>query len=322
VSTRTLDRAAPDRVAVSAPTYPTTPPPRPATGFEALSRLTRLASDLAAASGMNGPGPWKEPPVFFFDARRQAAFEAARPAAPAADPLADLASRVEVELADLYASPELRQVARGVDGLRPAAEALAPRLPAAKDLADLLAVPDDESVLVLHPGLRIGLRLAVRGVADVGQLHVLLADAAQEVLPGPQVAQRFVTAYRDPGPTSAAGVPMVAEARLQMYTPAALRPDGTLPTGFGGSDHWLWPHATLASVPRVGGDRVVLLGPPAYRVTWEVSRRFPLLAAEVQLLDVLSPFRVADRLSELTGRPIPVAPPATTEPRPRLAKAA
>ena len=102
--------------------------------------------------------------------------------------------------------------------------------------------------------------------------------------------------------------------------PAALRPDGTLPPGFGGSDHWLWPHAALATVPRVDGERVVLLGPPPYRVTWEVSRRFPALAAEVQLVDVLSPFRVAERLGKLAGRPVPVALPA--EPKAKLAKAA
>jgi hypothetical protein len=70
----------------------------------------------------------------------------------------------------------------------------------------------------------------------------------------------------------------------------------------------------------VEGERVVLLGPPPYRATWEVMRRFPALPAEVQLLDVLSPFRVAERLGRLAGRPVPVTLPA--EPKPRLAKAA
>jgi hypothetical protein len=162
--------------------------------------------------------------------------------------------------------------------------------------------------------------LVVRGVADIAQFHVLLADAAEEVLPGPQVPHRFVSACRDADPTFAAGVPMVAESRLQMYAPSALRSDGTLPEGFGGSDHWLWPHTALASVPRIEGERVVLLGPPPFRATWEMSRRFPALPAEVRLLEVLSPFRVAERLGNLAGRPVPVALPA--QPKQRLAKAA
>jgi hypothetical protein len=316
-----LDRArtAPD--SSPPPAAPGSPTSRPDAGYDALPRLARLAADLAAAAAApRERSRWKEPPVFFFDARRQAAYEAARPATPPADPFADLAARVAAELPALCASVELRQAARAVDGLRSAAEALAPSCAAAGHLAELLAVPDDEAVLVLYPALRVGLRLVVRGVADVAQFHVLLADAAEEVLPGSQVPHRFVSACRDANPTSAAGVPMVAEARLQMYAPAALRPDGTLPEGFGGSDHWLWPHAALATVPRVEGERVILLGPPPYRATWEVTRRFPALPADVKLLDVLSPFRVAERLGKLAGRPVPVTLPA--DPKPRLAKAA
>jgi hypothetical protein len=320
VSTRILDRTAAPDTTPPRPAPPRSPHTRPDAGFDALPRLARLAADLAAAVAARDRSRWKEPPVFFFDAKRQAAFEAARPATPVADPLADLAARVNAELPALCASVDLRHVARAVDGLRGAAETLAPRCSAARDLADLLAVPDDEVVTVLHPALRLGMRLVVRGVADVAQFHVLLAGAAEEVLPGAQVPHRFVRAYRDTDPTSAAGVPMVAEARLQMYAPAALRSDGTLPLGFGGSDHWLWPNAPLASVPRIDGERVVLLGPPPYRATWEVSRRFPALPAEVQLADVLSPFRVAERLSNLAGRPVPVTLPA--ESKPRLAKAA
>jgi hypothetical protein len=320
MATRLLDRtAAPaDPIAERIPARP--PAVAPDAGYDALPRLTRLAVDLAAAARGNAKPRWKEPPLFFFDTRRQAALELARPVKRTADPLADLAYRVAAEIPALCESVEVRQVARAVSGLRAAAEAVASVCPAARDLADLLAMPEDETITVLHPALRTGFRLIVRGVADVGQFHVLLADAIDGALPGPMMPVRFVAAYRDANPTAAAGVPMVAEARFQMYAPAALRPDGTLPDGFGGSDHWLWPHATLAGVPRIDGERLVLLGPPPYRSTWEISRRFPALAAEVRLLEVLSPFRVAERLGHLTGTP--VAPAARTEPKPALAKAA
>ena len=173
----------------------------------------------------------------------------------------------------------------------------------------MLAVPDDEIFLVLHPERRAGFRLAVRGLADVGQFHILLADAvmgdsAAGFLPGERVPERFVAACRDVNRTTPAGVPMVAEARFQIYAPAALRPDGTLPTGFGGCEHWLWPTAALALVPRIGGERVVLLGPPAYRAKWDIMRRFPAMPADLRVVEALSPFRVAERLTKLTGNPV------------------
>jgi hypothetical protein len=321
MATRLLDRAAAPPDSLAEQTLPHTHPPTatPDAGYDALPRLTRLAADLAAVRGKAKPR-WKEPPLFFFDKRRQAALELARPEKRTPDPLADLAYRVAAELPGLCESIEVRQVARAVSGLRAAAEAIAPIISPARDLADLLAMPEDETITVLHPALRTGFRIVVRGLADIGQFHILLADATDGVLPGPMVPARFVEAYCEANPTAPAGVPMVAEARFQLYAPAALRPDGTLPDGFGGSDHWLWPHAALATVPRIAGERVILLGPPAYRSAWEISRRFPALAAEVRLLEVLSPFRVAERLGQLTGTPL--APAPRTDPRPELAKAA
>jgi hypothetical protein len=302
---------------------PPADPPRPDPGYDALARLTQLRDSLLAVP-RDRRSRWAEPPPFFFDRHRQADLESTRPIKPA-DPLAEVSARIAAELPALCASVEVRRVARTVDGLKATAETLAPACPAAKELADLLAVPDDEVIVVLHPGLRAGFRFVVRGVADVGQFHVLLAEAiigdwSARCLPGTRFAERYVSACRDVNPAVPAGVPMVAEARFQMYTPAALRPDGTLPTGFAGCEHWLWPATGLASVPRVNGERVVLLGPPAFRATWDVTRRFPAMAADVRLLDVLSAFRVGECLARLTGHPVP--PLTRSVPEPALARAA
>jgi hypothetical protein len=298
--TQVLNRLA-ARTALPSALVPAAPRPAPSpdAGFDALPRLAQLAADLAAAVPERTQRHWGEPAVFFFDTRRQAELEAARPAVPVADPFEELAPRITAEVAALCASPEVRRVARAAPGLREAALALAPACAAARHLAELLAVPDDEVVTVLHPANRTGFRCVVRGVADAGQFHLLMLDAAADLLPGPRLMQRFVAACRDANPTSAAGVTMLAEARFQMYAAGALRPGGTLPDGFGGSDHWLWPHTPLAAVPAVGGERVVLLGPPAYRATWEVARRFPALPAEVRLIETLDPARVAERLAAL-----------------------
>jgi hypothetical protein len=292
----------------------------PQTAYDALPRLRRLAADLAAfAAAVRDGSRWKEPAVFFFDSRRQEAWEESRMSRPPRDPFAGLAGRIAAEMPGLLASAGLRHVARAVDGLAAAAAALAPHHPAARDFAALLAVPDDEVVTVLHPDLRIGFQLEVRGVVDIGQFHVLFADVVEGVLPGWQVSRELVRYYRDAGPPAAAP-PLVAESRLQLYTPSALKADGTLLDGFGGCDYWLWPETPLARAPRIDGERVLLLGSPAYHSTWEATRRFPALAADLRLLEVLSPFRVAEMLSLLTGARVPVTlPDERTTPRAKAA---
>jgi hypothetical protein len=140
-------------------------------------------------------------------------------------------------------------------------------------------------------------------VADLSQFHVLLADAvtgppARGLLPGKRPDERVAAAYRDGAVDPDADV---ATARFQLYRPAALRPDGTLPPAFRGADHWLWGHESPADVPAVGGERVVLLGDPPYPRQWPAGRRFPDVRGELDLLGVLAPAAVEGWLHALTG---------------------
>lgn len=248
----------------------------PDPAFAARPGLVRLRDELRAAAPARAlRRTWKEPPVFFFDPARQAELDAARSPLPPAD-RHPLDAHVAAELPALVASADVRRVARTVPGLREAAAALAGRLPAVKDLADLLAVPDDEVIVAIDPARGVGVRLLVRGIADVGQFQTLLADTAPELV------------ERRP-------------ARWQVYRPAALRTDGTLPTGMSGCEHWLWWHEPLAAVPLVRGERVLLLGPPAYPAAWDAEPRFPELEAGVTVLTVLTQAEVSARL----GRPAP-----------------
>ena len=290
----------------------------PDPAFAAIPRLKRLAAALTADAAVK-PSRWREPPVFFFDPARQAELEAARGIrTPTTN---SLALMIADELPGLFASVDVRRVARAIPGLREAAA----RHPAAKQLAELLAVPDDEAVLILHPKLRAGFRVFVRGVADIAQFHLLMLDAItgdadDGLLPGSPLPSRFRIASAESNPVIPAGVPMVAKARYQFFTPSALHPDGSVPAGFRGCSHWLWHSQPLAAVPRIDGERVILLGEPAFQQTWEVERRFPAMPAEVRLLEALGPFRVAERLSRLAGRPIPVH--VEVKPTPALARAA
>jgi hypothetical protein len=97
-------------------------------------------------------------------------------------------------------------------------------------------------------------------------------------------------------------MPPVATARFQFHRPTALQPDGTLPAGFAGTDHWLFGPEPLAVLPRIGDERTVLIGPPAFAASWEVERRVPRVTAELEVVEVLSGTAVAEWLEEQTGR--------------------
>ncbi len=305
----------PTRRAVVVRAERSTRTPDPA--YDATLRYRRLAAELQASLPAKRSSRWKEPAVFFFDPKRQCELEAAR-AKAASEPDA-LRSRIAAELPGLLASVELRRVARAVPELLAAAQSH----PAGHELAEVLAVADDETMLVLHPQARSGYRLFLRGIADIAQLHVLLLNALADCDPlFSPLPSRFRVACAERNPVIPAGVPMVAESPFQFFHPAALQADGQLPTGFRGCQHWLWGTQPLARIPRLDGERVLLLGEPAFRQSWEVERRFPALAAEVRLLEALSPFKAVERLSRIVGHALPVHSIATETAEPVLARAA
>jgi len=287
--------------------------PQPEAAYAARRRLLALRDDLLVARPKR-PRRGGEPPVFFFDPARQAEFEAARDSQnEAVDPFAE---RIDAEIAALCESVEVRQMARAIPGLR---DAICRGKCTA--LAALLAVPDDEIVLVLHPNERWGCRVAVRGIDAVNPFQVLMLDAVSaEGDYAPRLPGRFAAACRAADPVIPAGVPMLAELPYQLLRPEALQHDGTIPSGFTGCDHWLWGWESLAAAPRRDGERVVLLGKPAFPLEWEVERRFPAMAAEATVVQMLSPFQVAERLSRIAGQPIP--PALVRRERTTLARAA
>jgi hypothetical protein len=266
----------------------------PEGAFAARARLRSLRDALDASRTARARSRWNEPAVFFFHPERQRELEAARPKSERSD---DLGRKVAEETARLSQSVELRHVARAVPGLIEACRTTSH----GKPLAELLAVPDDETVLVLQPALQIGIRFAVRGIATVNQFHVLIMDAFDSR----RAPSRFRIACENAMPVPA-GVPMAVELPHQCFRPAALQLDGTVPESFAGCDQWLWGWEPLAAAPRIDGERVVLLGEPAHPRTWEVELRFPTMAAQAELQQVLNPYQTAERLSRLAGIEIPV----------------
>ncbi len=294
---------------------------RPDPAYHSLALFARVRQALRDSGALlaecrarrdRARGKWGVPPLFFFHHTTPTAALFPQPF------LGELADRMPAEmlawntlpdllddaLITLTAGVELRRAARTVDGLSEAAAAVADVLPAAAELAELLAIPDDQIVLAMHPEGRFGIKVRVRGIADVNQLHVLLADE----LPGLSVDPRLADACRDAVPDPAASV---FAARFQVFRSSALQTDGTLPSGFAGSDHWLWGDESPAAVPLEKGERVLLLGRPAVRTTWAVGRKFPRVTGEVE---VVARFGAADVTRWLATRC-----PALKEERVRVA---
>ena len=283
------------------------PPDLPVQAVPLLDRLhhaLRLSAELLAACEFRRQvaarkrAAWGEPPLFFFDRAARAERERAgsapadfpapylseiavrRPAAAAAwQVLPDLLDDV---LTVLPASVECRRVARATAGLAGAAAVVGEHLPAAQELAELLAVPDEEVLLVVDVDRRTATRVLLTGVADVRQLMILLADQLpHRRRPDP----RLVAAYRNASVDPDAAV---AVAPFQLLRPTALRPDGTVPAGFAASDFWLWGPEPTAALPRENGERVLLLTAATVPHSWDAGRRFPRMDGRVESVEGLS----------------------------------
>jgi hypothetical protein len=310
--------------------------PPPDLSVQAVPLLTRLrdalrlSADLLTACEKRREATerkharWGEPPIFFFGSAAQAEWGQTRPAKPpfpapylaemsARMPEAATAWRTLPDLLDdaltlLPVSVESRRVARATDELTALAKTVGKHLLDATEVAELLAVPDEEVLLVVDVDRRTAARVLLTGVADVYQLMIHLAD----VLPGRRRPDpRVAAAYRN---LDAAPSATVAEAPFQLLRPDALRPDGTLPDGFAASDHWLWGPEPTARLPRENGERIALLTAATVPHSWDVGRRFPRLPARTELIEVLPREAVSGWLRSRC--------PAFAEPVPELVRAA
>jgi hypothetical protein len=273
---------------------PSRPRGLPDLAFETIPLWQRLQTTLAEAAtarkkhldqaeqGTRQQRRWGVPQLHFFHKPAQEALERSKPKEPAAYDFGPaLDHMLEDGLMLLVESLDVRRTARATAGLYEAARAIAEELPAAKELADMLRMPEGEAIRVIHPGRLIGYRLLTVGVGSVNQFHTLFADR----VPGQRPS---ADAVRAAGAFDPLAEPAFAETRFRFLKPAALQADGTLPEGFRASDHWYWGHESLAEFPLENGERLVLADDPAFEETHPVERRFPRLPAGVDVLDVMS----------------------------------
>lgn len=232
--------------------------------------------------------------LFYFHAPRQADYEAACESRATPDPAGstlatEITDRIRAVWPSLVADADVRHAARALDGLHSSAMALAAILPAARDLADLLHVIDDEVLCVIEPASREGFTLEVRGVAEVNQLHDLLASLEPRLLH----EEAFDISSRP---------------QFQAFAISGLRHDGSLPEGASGASHWLFNEQPASAIARFEGERVVLMGDAMPTVARAANARFPDLMAEGQVIRRFRLEEVEARLSLWLGQPL-AAPP-------------
>lgn len=196
----------------------------------------------------------------------------------------------------------LLQIARirvGFPLRRELAEAAARVAPQRRDLdclEGLLAVLDDERLVVLHRPTGRGFEVTISGVGDNFQLHTLLAatlggDGVAGLLEGVSPDPSWVAAATD-GPIEPAGGHIQGQFNLV--------------DGYG---QWIWNEGKPADIPVLGGRRVVVLDPPPYVRAWNIGRTYPMMRPQVRLDRVLP----ADEASGWLSR---VAAPAAASSHP------
>jgi hypothetical protein len=94
-----------------------------------------------------------------------------------------------------------------------------------------------------------------------------------------------------------------AVGAFNLWNWQGLLPDGSLPTGLNGKEHWIWNEGVPADVAPFEGQRVVLLGPSPYARTWNAGRFFPAMKGELEVLEILAPAQVQDWLSRIAAAP-------------------
>jgi hypothetical protein len=173
-------------------------------------------------------------------------------------------------------------------------------------LHQMLAVLDDEPLLVLHPAQKKGYRVRIEGIASNFDLHTLLGaaligDPSEGWLEGKAPSPDVIEALQGRAPTEPPQ--MIGVFNLVNYT--GLGKDGTIlkemkPGGRWQSD-WIWNEGTPADILPFEGLRVILLTDPPYTRLWNVQRIFDGMIGRLYVDDTLTPEQVQEWLHRLQG---------------------
>ena len=141
-------------------------------------------------------------------------------------------------------------------------------------LGKMLAVLDDEPLVVLHPKTARGFRFVMGGIADNFQLHLLLlaalAGEGPDQIPGTVPPTEAVAASSD---GVMEGTPPAVQSRWQLANWFALRADAEIDVE-DKDKSWIWNEGVPADIAPFEGSRVVLIGPSTIQRGWRAGRAF------------------------------------------------
>ncbi|MEN3537856.1 hypothetical protein AAH991_22270 [Microbispora sp. ZYX-F-249] len=137
-------------------------------------------------------------------------------------------------------------------------------------LPRLLAVLDDEPLIVVHRPAARAYAMTIGGIGDNFQLSTLLAHVLSEHVPVTIPHPSWVEAATD-GPLRPEAGPIVDRFDVRDATGELIRNAG---------------HP--AEIPLLDGHRVVVLDRPSFRRTWNIGRTYPMMRPSITLDRVLS----------------------------------
>jgi len=298
--------------------------------YAALPLLERLRDRLKNLEARllvqrKSPNRWKVPPLFFFHPRSTVS---ELPAARRSESLSrvcrvvnwdstvkeprgrDDLFRIAPELPSLIAeasrvltaSVQVRHMARAVPGLQVVARSFATFCPELQNLAAILDVPDDVIVRVINPFALVAIRIRCQGISLLGELQRYLAECL-----GVGSRQSVISDFL-PDMGAVAGDAFgnhpdddSVELLFQCYDWTGIRADGRWPAGFAGVDRWLWEWCRLSELPRVDGERILVIGPPVYPRRWLAPAGLPIVTRQVQVLQRYSAVEVRAWIAENLG---------------------
>ncbi|MBE9117336.1 hypothetical protein IQ249_15665 [Lusitaniella coriacea LEGE 07157] len=201
-------------------------------------------------------------------------------------------------IAIFSASSEARHTAQF---LRPMAQTIAGYHEGGHWLQCILAVLDNEPILVIEPEKRLGIIGQMSGIAGNFQLQVFLMNIFPRsgLFKSRRVSQRVVEVARGRGSPQSNDT---VEGAWNLYSWQALQPNLTLPdpNDYNASHLWIWGEGVPDDIPVFEGHRVILLGAPSYSRTWQSQRLFCDLRAKIDRVRRLSTEEIDNWLQRIS----------------------
>lgn len=217
-----------------------------------------------------------------------------------------LRARCIAARACLARSPQLRVRVRASGKLAKAAAPLVDYVEEVTAFRRVLAILDDEPLLVIHPEARRGWRFVMSDLSTTLDLYVLLLDAivgdpSKGLLAGKRPNPKAVLTIKDPdrAPTK------TAKLDIPLHTVAwtGLLPDGTLPDPKCDAvehQHWIWLEGMPEEIAPFEGERVILLQGPVMKRNLEVPVPYDALAPGLEAKGKVSAGEVGRLLARMT----------------------